>query len=629
MIASIAPRLALSLALLALTALPIAAQPVPMGVFTWQLAPFCNVVSLTTAQTGAVYTFDGTDNQCGASTMAPVRGLAVLNPNGTVGIGLTIVTSPGALPVHVQGTIDLATFGGPWTDDHGNSGTFVFAPATPSGSPRPVVSAGIPAAAITNVKLAPDAVDASKVLDGSIGYADVNVAEVQRRVDGVCPTDQLMTGVNADGTVACAAVASGAGGDITGVAAGVGLTGGGATGDVTLNVNTNVMQVRVAGTCAAGESIRAVAANGTVTCETDDVGTGDITGVTASTGLSGGGTSGTVALSVQFAGSGSAATAARADHTHAGVTANNTAIGMAALAAITTGHSNTALGETALTAVTTGDQNTAAGVSALAAVTTGGNNVGLGFHSADATTTGFGNTSIGALALRSNTSGGGNTVVGYASLNDLASGGNNAVLGYGALADLTSGSYNVAVGSSAGQFLTGGSNNVYLASWGAATDDATIRIGNANQTRAFMTGVRGVTTGQNNAQTVVVDSNGQLGTVSSSAKTKFDIQDLPGDVTAALSRLRPVSFRYKQAFGDGSTPVQYGLIAEEVQQVLPELVALDGDGQPASVKYHVLPALLLAEVQRLQAALADQATRTAMLEQALTDLRLVAAARER
>ena len=141
-------RLALLLALVFLPAARLAAQP--MGTFVWQLAPYCNVVSLATTQNGAVYEFEGTDNQCGASTVATVRGLAVINPNGSVGIGLAIVTSPGGLPVHVQGTIDLGSLGGPWTDDHGNSGTLVFAPSAPGGSPRPLASAGIPNGAVTS-----------------------------------------------------------------------------------------------------------------------------------------------------------------------------------------------------------------------------------------------------------------------------------------------------------------------------------------------------------------------------------------------------------------------------------------------------------------------------------------------
>ena len=612
----------LTLALLPLTALPAEAQP--LGTFVWQLAPYCNVVSLATTQNGAVYTFDGTDNQCGASTVATARGLAVINPNGTVGIGLTIVTSPGALPVHVQGTIDLATFGGPWTDDHGNSGTFVFAPVSPSGSPRPLASAGIPAGAVTS----------AKILDGTVAAIDVNSAEVQRRVSGACAPGQLMTGVNEDGTVACNAVASGAGGDITGVAAGVGLQGGGTTGDVTLNVNTNVMQVRVAGSCVPGESMRAVAANGTVTCEP----VGDITAVTAGNGLTGGGTAGGVSLAVQYAGSGTQTTVARSDHTHARAV-TNTSVGSGALAALTTGSENTGIGRDALAALTIGTQNTALGTQALAGVTNASNNVGVGQLAATTTTTGVDNTAVGALALQDNVTGGSNTAIGYSSLND-STGGANVGLGSGSLANLVTGDFNIGIGYLTGQFLTSGSDNIYIANSGVASENSTIRLGGFGQSRAFIAGIRNATTGVDDAVGVVIDSNGQLGIASSSARTKFDIQDLPADVPDALARLRPVSFRYKQPFADGSTPIQYGLIAEEVQQVLPQLVALDGKGEPASVKYHVLPSLLLAEVQRLQSALreatarttaleAAQATRLSALEATLADLRATLAVRER
>lgn len=610
--------LALTLFALSLVARPAAAQS--LGTFAWQLAPYCNVVTLNTTQDGAVYTFDGYDNQCGAATLATTRGLAVVNPNGTVGIGLTIVTSPGALPVHVQATIDLVSLGGPWTDDHGNAGTLVFAPPAPSGSPRPVASAGIPTGAVTSAKIA----------DGTVAAIDVNAAEVQKRVSGTCPASQLMTGVNQDGTVTCAAVASSSGGDITGVLAGSGLLGGGTSGDVTLNVNPSLVQARVTGQCPVGESIRAIGSNGTVTCEPDDIGgTGDITGVTAGAGLTGGGTTGTVALAVNFAGGGVAATAARSDHEHEGADPANTGVGAGALAAVTIGSGNTALGQSALAAISSGLQNTGLGIHAMQTATTGINNVAVGAFTGGDLTTGGDNTAIGALALRHTTVSSANTAVGASALNALTSGVSNVALGESALTNVVTGDDNIAVGRVAGQFLTSGSGNLYVGNWGAATENATTRIGNG-QARAFIAGIRGITTGNNNALPVVIDSAGQLGTVSSSAKTKFDIQDLSMDVVTALARLRPVSFRYKQPFADGTTPVQYGLIAEEVQEVLPELVALDDQGEPASVKYHVLPALLLAEVQRLQAALANESARTAALESAVADLRsLLVAARQR
>jgi hypothetical protein len=120
---------------------------------------------------------------------------------------------------------------------------------------------------------------------------------VQNRVTGVCGAGTFITGVNADGTVACGNDAVGSG-DITGVTAGTGLTGGGATGGVTLSVDTTTIQGRVTGVCAVGSSIRQVNADGTVLCQNDTAGTGDITGVTAGTGLTGGGGSGAVTLTV-------------------------------------------------------------------------------------------------------------------------------------------------------------------------------------------------------------------------------------------------------------------------------------------------------------------------------------------
>ena len=97
---------------------------------------------------------------------------------------------------------------------------------------------------------------------------------------------------------------------------------------------------------------------------------------------------------------------------------------------------------------------------------------------------------------------------------------------------------------------------------------------------------------------VLIDSDGQLGTISSSRRYKQDIEDM-ADASAALNDLRAVTFRYKQAFDDGSKPIQFGLIAEEVAEVFPELVVFGEDGQPETVKYHLLSSLLLNEFQKL------------------------------
>ncbi len=130
------------------------------------------------------------------------------------------------------------------------------------------------------------------ILSGDQFAVDTSV--IQRRVTGTCAVDQAIAAVNGDGTVTCRSVYTG---DITGVTAGTGLTGGGASGTVTVSADTAYLQRRVTGTCASGSSIRAISVTGSVTCEPDDVGSGGITGVTAGTGLLGGGTSGTVTVS--------------------------------------------------------------------------------------------------------------------------------------------------------------------------------------------------------------------------------------------------------------------------------------------------------------------------------------------
>jgi hypothetical protein len=109
----------------------------PIGTFTWQLQPYCNVLTLNVTQTGSVYTLDGYDDQCGAATRASAAGLAFLNPDGTIGMGVAIVVSPGAAPLHVSAAITLPSVSGTWRDSSGNTGTLAFNPGPASGSPRP------------------------------------------------------------------------------------------------------------------------------------------------------------------------------------------------------------------------------------------------------------------------------------------------------------------------------------------------------------------------------------------------------------------------------------------------------------------------------------------------------------
>jgi hypothetical protein len=253
------------------------------------------------------------------------------------------------------------------------------------------------------------------------------------------------------------------------------------------------------------------------------------------------------------------------------------------------GVGNTALGASALALNTTID-NTALGSLALASTTTGGANTAVGSIALRHNTNGIRNIAVGAGALFNNTTGFGNTAVGYQTLF------NNA-----------GGSRNIALGESAGSNATSSNGSIFIGNIGLPSDTAVIRIGvPGSQSRAFIAGIRGARTGSNNVVNVVVDSNGQLGTISSSRRYKEDIAPMP-DMTAMLQQLRPVTFRYKQPDDDGSKPIQYGLIAEEVAEVLPDLTVFNEDGRPETVKYHLLPSFLLAGYQQQQKRMQAQA----------------------
>jgi hypothetical protein len=382
-------------------------------------------------------------------------------------------------------------------------------------------------------------------------------------------------------------------GDITAVAAGTGLTGGGIAGDVALAVDTTTIQRRVTTACAAGQALRSIAQDGTAVCD----GVGDITSVQGGAGIIGAASSGDAVISVAFGGTGTATTVARSDHDH-DRSSGNTAIGQSALTANADGTGNTAVGADALAANTSGYGDTALGLNALWRNTSGTFNTALGIGALRDNDTGQQNTAIGAYALQYNTFGEFNVAVGTGAAGR-TTGSSNTAIGRDALPWNTTGRNNIAIGDSAGDFVESGWWNIYVqASAASASESNTLRIG-SQINRAFIGGIRGVTTQYNNAVPVVIDQNGQLGTVSSSRRTKDNIADL-GDISRDVFRLRPVQFTYKQPFADGSTPIQYGLIAEEVEQVMPALVAYGADGTPETVKYHVLPTLLLAEVQRLE-----------------------------
>jgi hypothetical protein len=171
----------------------------------------------------------------------------------------------------------------------------------------------------------------------------------------------------------------------------------------------------------------------------------------------------------------------------------------------------------------------------------------------------------------------------------------NTALGYAALNDVTTGTYNIGIGWLAGSNLTSGGNNIDIGISGNSTDNGIIRIGYGSSA-AFIAGIYGTTVSGGSA--VYVDSAGQLGVQSSSARYKQDILPM-ADASSVLMELRPVSFRYKPQY-DPSGAIQYGLIAEEVAEKAPQLVQYNAAGEPESVQYNLVNAMLLNEVQRQQ-----------------------------
>jgi hypothetical protein len=305
----------------------------------------------------------------------------------------------------------------------------------------------------------------------------------------------------------------------------------------------------------------------------------------------------------------------------------NTAFGANVLVYNTTGSGNTANGSGALQLNTTGGNNTATGLNALQNNTTGSTNAATGTSALNKNTTGTDNTAAGASALYSNSSGGLNTAVGTGALQLSTTACCNTAAGAFALDGVTLGSNNIGIGNQAGSSITNTSNNIDIGNSGTAADSGAIRIGTAGiQTSAFIAGIYGMATGNTNAVPVLIDSNGNLGTVSSSRRYKEDIHDM-ADASSGLMRLRPVTFRYKQPFADGSKPVQYGLIAEEVAEVYPDLVARSADGRIETVKYQLLDPMLLNELQKQNATITAQQEQIRSLEERLARLEAAFASR--
>ena len=281
----------------------------------------------------------------------------------------------------------------------------------------------------------------------------------------------------------------------------------------------------------------------------------------------------------------------------------NTAGGSGALFSLTTGINNTANGFYALNHNTAGYDNTAIGNTALTSNTGGFKNTANGHNSLYSNTTGDYNTATGAGSLKLNTNGNYNTADGNGALNNNTTGLGNTADGAGALFHNTTGRLNIVLGAAAGQNLITGNNNIDISNPGVAAESNIIRIGNevaftdlvgithAAHMKTFIAGIHGATA--SGAVTVYVNSSGQLGTLPSSARFKHDIQSM-NKASEVILALKPVTFHYKAEIDPKGIP-QFGLVAEEVEKVDPDLVARDDQGKVYSVRYEAVNAMLLNE----------------------------------
>ena len=317
---------------------------------------------------------------------------------------------------------------------------------------------------------------------------------------------------------------------------------------------------------------------------------------------------------------------------------NNTADGSDALGYNTTGNNNTATGSDALSFNTAGSNNTASGYQALYGDiinhSTGSNNTATGAFALYSNTEGSFNVANGSAALYSNTSGIWNTAAGWGALNLNTTGSYNAANGLQALFSNTTGSYNtgnglnalfsnttgsdnIGLGSGAGGALTTGSDNIDIGNAGVAGESAKIRIGTKNTHKnTYIAGIYGGTVPRGLG--VIVDSSGHLGTSTSSARFKEEIKPMD-KASEAIHALQPVTFRYKHDLDPDRIP-QFGLVAEDVEKVNPNLVAHDEDGTPYTVRYEAVNAMLLNEFLKEHRKVEEQGRKAQQQEATITDL---------
>jgi hypothetical protein len=269
----------------------------------------------------------------------------------------------------------------------------------------------------------------------------------------------------------------------------------------------------------------------------------------------------------------------------------NTAVGFSSGQAFTTGNFNTAIGAGALL-LTTADENTATGAGALLNGSGGFGNTANGAFALFSDTDGDFNTATGDGALFNNTTASNNTAFGFDALASNSTGGNNTAIGGDALVNSTTGFNNVAVGAEAGTGVTDANNVICIGAFLSGLNE---------DNSCFISNIFGAPVG-GDAVPVSIDSTGKLGTFSSSRRFKREIKPMD-KVSEAILWLKPVTFHYKS---NKTNTAQFGLIAEEVAEVNPDLVIRDKEGKPYTVRYEAVNAMLLNEFLKEHRMVEDQ-----------------------